>query len=81
LKCTLRWNRFDVAKNYISHYSLELKEELDDVFELALILNRADFVNYFLELGVSIDELSVKRLYLLYNYKERVGYNYLHNLA
>jgi hypothetical protein len=66
------WNRFDVAKNYISHYSLELKEELDDVFELALILNRADFVNFFLELGVSIDELSVKRLYLLYNYKERV---------
>ena len=81
LKYTIKWNRFDIAKSHISYYSEELKKELDDLFELALLLNRVDFVNFFLEFGVNIDSLSVKSLYLLYNYREKVGYNYVNSVA
>jgi hypothetical protein len=71
----LKWNRYDIAKNYISNYGDKIKiHELDDLFELAVILDRVDFVNFFLEYGANINVLSVRRLYLLYNYEERVSF-------
>ena len=69
----LKWNRYDIAKNYISNYGDKIKiNELDDLFELAVLLDRVDFVNFFLEYGANINFLSVRRLYLLYNYEGRV---------
>ena len=49
-------------------YSCLQTGELDDVMYLAIMKNRVDFVQMFLENGVSPkDFLSIKRMLLLYN--------------
>ncbi|XP_035828049.1 transient receptor potential cation channel subfamily M member-like 2 isoform X2 [Aplysia californica] len=69
LKLALAWNRIDVAKSEI--FTDERRWPtgmLDEVMMSAIQLNRVDFVELFLDNGVSLkDFLSIKRLIMLYN--------------
>lgn len=69
LKLALRWNRCDIAKNFIFNGEEEFKPyELANLMELALLLDRVDFVELLLENGANIKSLlSVRRLYFFYN--------------
>ncbi len=73
IKLPLKLNRCDIAKTYFLNNSDEIKSgELDDLLELALLLNRVDFVNFFLENGANLNTLTTGGLYLLYNFEEKV---------
>ena len=65
----ITWNRVDIAKNDIFNGDEVFKaKELFALFELALILDKPDFVELILESNLNVYEfLSYKRLYYLYN--------------
>ncbi|GFN90287.1 transient receptor potential cation channel subfamily m member 2-like, partial [Plakobranchus ocellatus] len=69
LKLALAWNRIDVAKSEIfTDENRWPTGRLDDIMLSAIQLNRVDFVELFLDHGVSLkDFLTVKRLQVLYN--------------
>ncbi|XP_025081227.1 transient receptor potential cation channel subfamily M member 2-like isoform X2 [Pomacea canaliculata] len=69
LKLALAWNRIDVAKSEIFIDERPWPTGvLNDVMITAIQLNRVDFVDLFLDNGVSLkDFLTVRRLLLLYN--------------
>ncbi|XP_059152108.1 transient receptor potential cation channel subfamily M member-like 2 isoform X2 [Physella acuta] len=69
LKLALAWNRIDVAKSEIfTDEKVWPTGMLDDVMLSAIKLNRVDFVELFLDHGVSLKEfLTVERLVHLYN--------------
>ncbi len=69
LKLALKWNRLDIAKTYVFTGEEEFSSlELANLMELALYVNRVEFVDLLLENGVNIKSfLSAKRLYSLYN--------------
>ncbi|KAK3605981.1 hypothetical protein CHS0354_019660 [Potamilus streckersoni] len=69
LKLALAWNRIDIAKSEIftddKRWTTGI---LDDIMLSAIQLNRVNFVELFLDNGVSLKEfLTIKRLLLLYN--------------
>ncbi|XP_060577769.1 transient receptor potential cation channel subfamily M member-like 2 isoform X4 [Ruditapes philippinarum] len=69
LRLALAWNRIDVAKSDIFTDDKRWPTgSLDDVMFSAIQLNRVDFIELFLDHGVSLREfLTKKRLLLLYN--------------
>ncbi|XP_041372305.1 transient receptor potential cation channel subfamily M member-like 2 [Gigantopelta aegis] len=69
LKLALAWNRIDIAKSDIfTEERLWLPGSLDDVMLSAIQLNRADFVDLFLDHGIILkDFLTPRRLLSLYN--------------
>ncbi|KAL5010117.1 hypothetical protein ScPMuIL_012422 [Solemya velum] len=69
LKLALAWNRIDVAKSEIFTDDKQWPTgSLDDIMLSAIQLNRVDFVDLFLDNGVSLREfLTKKRLLQLYN--------------
>ncbi|KAK3787677.1 hypothetical protein RRG08_031907 [Elysia crispata] len=69
LKLALAWNRIDVAKSEIfTDENRWPTGRLDDIMLSAIQLNRVDFVELFLDHGVSLkDFLTIKRLLILYN--------------
>ncbi|KAK7482390.1 hypothetical protein BaRGS_00026409, partial [Batillaria attramentaria] len=69
LKLALAWNRIDVAKSEIFTDERPWPTgALDHVMMSAIQLNRVNFVDLFLDNGVSLkDFLTVKRLLTLYN--------------
>ncbi|XP_052805159.1 transient receptor potential cation channel subfamily M member-like 2 isoform X2 [Mya arenaria] len=69
LRLALAWNRIDVAKSVIliDDHKLPTKK-LDGVTFSAILLNRIDFINLFLDHGVNLKEfLTKRRLLMLYN--------------
>ncbi|WAR05184.1 TMP2L-like protein [Mya arenaria] len=71
LRLALAWNRIDVAKSVIliDDHKLPTKK-LDGVTFSAILLNRIDFINLFLDHGVNLKEfLTKRRLLMLYNKK------------
>ncbi|XP_052253944.1 transient receptor potential cation channel subfamily M member-like 2 isoform X2 [Dreissena polymorpha] len=69
LRLALAWNRIDVAKSDIFTDDKQWPTgRLDDVMFSAIQLNRVDFIELFLDHGVSLKEfLTKKRLLQLYN--------------
>ncbi|XP_052804145.1 transient receptor potential cation channel subfamily M member-like 2 isoform X2 [Mya arenaria] len=69
LRLALAWNRIDVAKSDIFTDDKRWPTgKLDDVMFSAIQLNRVDFIELFLDHGVSVKEfLTKKRLLMLYN--------------
>ncbi|XP_033724836.1 transient receptor potential cation channel subfamily M member-like 2 isoform X2 [Pecten maximus] len=69
LRLALAWNRIDIAKSEIfTDDKLWPSGSLDEIMLLAINLNRVDFVEMFLDNGVSLKEfLTVKVLLQLYN--------------
>ncbi|XP_021362499.1 transient receptor potential cation channel subfamily M member 2-like isoform X2 [Mizuhopecten yessoensis] len=69
LRLALAWNRIDIAKSEIfTDDKLWPSGSLDEIMLLAIDLNRVDFVEMFLDNGVSLkDFLTVKVLLQLYN--------------
>ncbi|KAH9505775.1 Transient receptor putative cation channel sub M member 2 [Bulinus truncatus] len=69
LKLALAWNRIDVAKSEIFTDERSWPTGmLDDAMMSAIKLNRVDFVELFLDNGVSLKNfLTIKRLIMLYN--------------
>ncbi|KAH3703778.1 hypothetical protein DPMN_078825 [Dreissena polymorpha] len=69
LRLALAWNRIDVAKSDIFTDDKQWPTGiLDDVMFSAIQLNRVDFIELFLDHGVSLHEfLTKKRLLQLYN--------------
>ncbi len=63
------WNRIDIARNDIFNGDEVFKaNELENLLELALVLNKPDFVELILESNLNIFQfLTYKRLYFLYN--------------
>ena len=70
LKLAISWNRIDIARELIFTGDESIKpDELNNLLEMALILNKPDFVELLLENNVNIVEfLTCRRLYYLYNY-------------
>ena len=70
LKLAISWNRIDIAREFIFTGDETFKPgELNSLLEMALVLNKPDFVELLLENNVNIFEfLTNKRLYYLYNY-------------
>ncbi|XP_052091142.1 transient receptor potential cation channel subfamily M member-like 2 isoform X5 [Mytilus californianus] len=69
LKLALAWNRIDIAKSeiFVDDRTWE-PGSLDDILQSAIMLNRKDFIELFLDHSVSLkDFLSVTRLRQLYN--------------
>ncbi|KAK3101394.1 hypothetical protein FSP39_003210, partial [Pinctada imbricata] len=69
LKLALAWNRIDIAKSEIfTDDRVVVPAQLCEIMQSAVLLNRVDFVELFLDNGVSIkDFLTKKRLLYLYN--------------
>ncbi|KAL3836664.1 hypothetical protein ACJMK2_022086 [Sinanodonta woodiana] len=69
LRLALAWNRIDIAKSEIfTDDKRWTTGSLDDIMLSAIQLNRVNFVELFLDNGVSLKEfLTIKRLLLLYN--------------
>ncbi|CAH1774148.1 unnamed protein product [Owenia fusiformis] len=69
LKLALAWNRIDVAKSDIFHDDKKWEhKDLTDVMFTALLQNRTNFVQLFIENGLNIKEfVSIKTLLKLYN--------------
>lgn len=69
LKLALKWNRDDIAENFIFTGEDDLKpEELSILMEMALIQNKPNFVKLLLDNGLDLKSfLTVKRLLFLYN--------------
>ncbi|WAR05192.1 TRPM2-like protein [Mya arenaria] len=76
LRLALAWNRIDVAKSDIFTDDKRWPTgKLDDVMFSAIQLNRVDFIELFLDHGVSVKEfLTKKRLLMLYN-KQRHNFS------
>lgn len=77
LKLALKWNRCDVAKNYIytaattSNFKNFSKKQLNDLMEMAITENKADFVSLLLENGATLNAfLNKQRLHNLYNHEK-----------
>ena len=70
LKLAISWNRIDIARELIFTGDESFRPgELNNLLELALILNKPDFVELLLENNINIVEfLTCRRLYYLYNY-------------
>ncbi|XP_063423231.1 transient receptor potential cation channel subfamily M member-like 2 isoform X2 [Mytilus trossulus] len=69
LKLALAWNRIDIAKSeiFVDDRTWE-PGSLDDILQSAIMLNRKDFIELFLDHSVSLkDFLTVNRLRQLYN--------------
>ncbi|XP_038078290.1 transient receptor potential cation channel subfamily M member 3-like isoform X2 [Patiria miniata] len=69
LKLSLIWNRVDLAKEKIFNQNLSWNELcLDEAMEVALVRNRVDFVELFLETGCYMKSfVTTKRLEQLYS--------------
>ena len=75
-KLALQWNRVDIAKLDILTGEEEFTdEERDQLFEMALVQDKVEFIELLLETGINLNAfLTEERLYSLYNYRV-VKYN------
>lgn len=69
LKLSLTWNRIDIAREYILTEDRVWQDgELDDLLFSAILLNRVEFVDSFLQSKCDINRfLTYRRLLKLYN--------------
>ncbi len=74
LELSLKWNLIDIANKDIYNGNLHFEEtQLSQLFEMALIDDRPDFVRLFIENEIDINRfLTYKRLYFLYNLPGKV---------
>ncbi|XP_074655760.1 transient receptor potential cation channel subfamily M member 8-like, partial [Tubulanus polymorphus] len=70
LRLALAWNRVDIAQMEIFTDHKDIPpEQLEEVLQMALMLDRVDFVRLLLENGVNIHEfLTIERILNLYNH-------------
>ena len=66
---TIKWNKIEICRKYIFNGREKIKsEELFSLLELALIENRPDFIELFIENNVDMNAfLTEKQLLFLYN--------------
>ncbi len=64
LKLALKWNRIDIAKNYITDDLKDKINLLGDLMYIALEQNRVEFVDLFLDNGFSLKNFVTNRLLL-----------------
>jgi hypothetical protein len=72
LKLALKWNQIEVARTNIFTGLESFKEnQLFDLLEIAIIENKPDFVELFIENNIDLVEfLKRKRLLFLYNFNK-----------
>jgi hypothetical protein len=72
LKLALKWNQIEVARTNIFTGLESFKEnQLFDLLEIAIIENKPDFVELFIENNVDLVEfLKRKRLLFLFNFNK-----------
>jgi hypothetical protein len=78
LSLALKWNRIDIAKDYIFTGKEISAQLLGNLMEMALLENKSDFVSLFLDNDIQLGKfLTVKRLKNLYNAQRVIEFSLL----
>ena len=72
LMLSIKWNRLSIAKNFLSNNTIDDNSDLDQLFQVSILLDKPDFAQFFLSCGADIKSLTKQDFYLLYNFKEKV---------